>query len=116
MFDCVLPTRLARHGSVYVKDGTTDSTDNRRQKDGSANNKTMQQYNNYVLLNLTNSKYRDDPGVIQPGCKCDACKNNFSRAYISHLLRSKEILGLRLATLHNLFTYLDLMRSLRIET
>lgn len=69
--------------------------------------------NNYELINLLKSEYRTDPNPIDAGCKCPACSRGFSRAYIAHLLRSKEILGLRLATLHNLHTYLELMRELR---
>jgi len=90
MFDCVLPTRLARHGSVYVKN---------RSK--------------YKLINLLNSKYREDGEVIEKGCACYACKNGYSKAYISHLIRSNEMFGLRLATLHNLWTYIKLTKSLR---
>lgn len=116
MFDCVLPTRLARHGNVYVK------TQNSKLK-------------NYELINLLNSKYRTDPEVIDKNCNCPACRTplnikdcevpiersehrnqsgkGFSRAYISHLLRCNEILGIRLTTLHNLYQYLELMRELR---
>ncbi len=90
MFDCVLPTRLARHGSVYIKNGK-----------------------NYKLINLLNSKYRTDKAVIEKSCACPACAGGFSRAYISHLVRVNEILGLRLATLHNLQVYLDLVKNKR---
>jgi queuine tRNA-ribosyltransferase len=90
MFDCVLPTRLARHGSVYIKNDHA-----------------------YALINLLNSKYREDGGVIDKNCTCPTCMGGFSRAYISHLLRSNEILGLRLATLHNLHQYLELMIEIR---
>jgi len=95
MFDCVLPTRLARHASVYIKSQNTDK--------------------HFELINLLNSKCRTDPGVIDPQCECRACQHGkgFSRAYISHLLRSNEILGLRLATTHNLWQYLSLMKSIR---
>jgi queuine tRNA-ribosyltransferase len=87
MFDCVLPTRLARHGSVYVKS---------KEK--------------YTLINLLNSKYRTDGSVIDKNCNCLACKlgNGFSKAYISHLIRENEMLGMRLATLHSLFQYLKI--------
>ena len=89
MFDCVLPTRLARHGTVFV----------RKQKIG--DRKQLE----YDQINLFNSKYRTDDTVIEEGCGCHACKNNYSKAYISHLLRSREITGARLATLHNLYVY-----------
>jgi queuine tRNA-ribosyltransferase len=99
MFDCVLPTRLARHSNVFVRN----------------NSLTIEQPNIYSLINLLNSQYRTDPGVIDKNCGCQACQNGkgFSRAYISHLLRSNEILGLRLTTLHNLWQYLNLMKELR---
>lgn len=90
MFDCVLPTRLARHGSVYIK------------------NKSK-----YILINLLNSKYREDGKTIEKDCACYACKNGYSKSYISHLIRSNEMFGLRLATLHNLYTYVDLLKRIR---
>lgn len=100
MFDCVLPTRLARHGSIYVKCQMS-------------NVKTSTQ--NYKLINLLNSKYRSDMNVIDKNCECYACQKGggFTRAYISHLIRENEIFGLRLATLHNLYQYLNLMRTIR---
>jgi len=97
MFDCVLPTRLARHGSVFVH--------KKNIKYQISNIKNMEEY---TLINLLNSKYRSDKAVIEKGCACPACAGGFSRAYISHLVRSNEVLGLRLATLHNLHTYLSL--------
>ena len=92
MFDCVLPTRLARHASVYVK---------------------CQEEKKFTLVNLLNARYREDGGVIDPGCGCPTCSGGFCKAYLSHLLRSSEILGLRLATLHNLYQYLNLMRQIQ---
>jgi len=94
IFDCVLPTRLARHGSVYKR----------------INPKSKK----YELINLLNSKYREDPKSIEENCNCYTCRNNYSQAYISHLLRSGELLGLRLTSIHNLRIYLELMRSLRL--
>lgn len=99
MFDCVLPTRLARHGSVYVKNQEL---------------KTKVQ-DHYKLINLLNSKYRTDPKIIEEGCNCPACSGGFSRAYISHLIRSKEILGIRLATLHNLHVYIALVKDSALD-
>jgi queuine tRNA-ribosyltransferase len=97
MFDCVLPTRMGRHGSVY------------RQR----SNKTQVTSNkNFELVNLLSSKYRNDPKPIDDNCGCYSCKNKFSKAYISHLLRSGEILGVRLTTLHNLWTYLELTKKI----
>jgi len=101
MFDCVLPTRLARHGNVYIKQIGQSAS----------------QPISYKLTNLLNSKFRNDRGVIDENCGCPACQEGrgFSRAYITHLLRSNEILGLRLTTLHNLWQYLELMRALRSQ-
>jgi queuine tRNA-ribosyltransferase len=85
MFDCVLPTRVARNGTAYTHEGT---------------------------LNMKRSELKDDAGPIENGCGCYACQN-FSRAYIRHLLKAEEILGLRLVTLHNLYFYISLMRKIR---
>jgi len=115
MFDCVLPTRLGRHGSVYTRchpEGVQQPKDLRSRFFAKAQND-----NQFKLINLLNSKYRDDNSVIDENCGCYACQNGkgFSRAYISHLVRSSEILGIRLTTLHNLYQYLDLMWFLRRE-
>jgi queuine tRNA-ribosyltransferase len=85
MFDCVLPTRLARNGTAFVATG---------------------------LLNLVNAEFTEDTKPIEKDCHCYACQN-FSRAYIRHLLKAKEILGLRLVSLHNLHFYGELMRQTR---
>ena len=86
MFDCVLPTRVARTGTVYVSQGT---------------------------LNLKNQKFASDPSPIEEGCACYSCRNGFSRAYIRHLIKSEEILGIRLTTLHNLYYYINLLERTR---
>lgn len=85
MFDCVLPTRLARNGTAFTAKGT---------------------------MALKNAGYAEDPGPIEEGCTCYACAN-FTRAYIRHLIKAEEILGLRLVSLHNLHFYLNLMRTAR---
>jgi queuine tRNA-ribosyltransferase len=85
MFDCVIPTRHARHGSVFTKSGR---------------------------LIVRDGKYKDDLRPIQDDCKCYACQN-FSRAYIRHLIKKNETLGFRLCTLHNLTFYNDLIRNVR---
>jgi queuine tRNA-ribosyltransferase len=85
MFDCVLPTRLARNGTAFTSTGT---------------------------LNLKNAEFALDKGPIEENCACYAC-TEFSRGYIRHLIKAEEILGLRLITLHNLHFYLDLMRQAR---
>lgn len=91
MFDCVLPTRLGRHGTVW----------------------TTSNFKKFIKIDLRKSKYREDKKVIQKGCGCPACKQGYSRAYISHLIKEKEMLGMRLASLHNLYLLYELMRKIR---
>jgi queuine tRNA-ribosyltransferase len=74
MFDCVLPTRLARHGAALTADGK---------------------------LNLRNARHRRDFGPLEEGCPCEACTDGYTRAYLSHLVREDELLAHRLVTLHN---------------
>jgi queuine tRNA-ribosyltransferase len=85
MFDCVMPTRNARNGWMFTRFGD---------------------------LKLRNSRYKDDERPLQMGCKCYCC-TNFSRAYVHHLQKVSEILGARLATIHNLHYYQTLMAELR---
>lgn len=85
MFDCVLPTRNARTAQVFTREGP---------------------------LNLRNARYRMDDTPIDPTCACPVC-TRFSRAYVAHLFRAGEMLGPRLASLHNLHYYLGLMREAR---
>ncbi|HRY60418.1 MAG TPA: tRNA guanosine(34) transglycosylase Tgt [Patescibacteria group bacterium] len=99
MFDCVLPTRLARHGTVWVYDKKTKNQENKKTRNGK--------------LNLLNSEFKNDKKVLMSGCGCYSCRNGFSRAYIHHLLKEGEVLGIRLTTLHNLNFLLDLMRKIR---
>lgn len=87
MFDCVLPTRLARNGTAFTARGT---------------------------INLKNAPYAFDKGPIEEGCTCPACRQ-FSRGYLRHLVKAEEILGLRLISLHNLHFYLNLMARVRTE-
>jgi queuine tRNA-ribosyltransferase len=85
MFDCVLPTRLARNGTAFTEIGT---------------------------INLKNNPYRLDEGPIEAECECATCRT-FTRGYIRHLVKAEEILGLRLITIHNLHFYLNLMHRIR---
>jgi len=87
MFDCVLPTRLARNGTAFTATGT---------------------------LNLKNAEFARDKRPIEENCACPACRE-FTRGYIRHLIKAEEILGLRLVTLHNLYFYLNLMNQARTE-
>ena len=84
-FDCVYPSRNGRHGHVYTHHGK---------------------------LNLFNKKFELDPRPIEEGCQCPACRT-YSRAYIRHLLKAKEMLGMRLCVLHNLYFYNTLMEKIR---
>jgi queuine tRNA-ribosyltransferase len=89
MFDCVSPTRLGRHGTALVRDPA------RRWK-----------------LNVSNAALREDDGPLQPGCACYSCRH-YSRAYIHYLYRAKELLGIRLVSLHNVAFLLALMVEVR---
>lgn len=84
-FDCVYPSRNGRHGHVYT---------------------------NHGKMNLFNKKYELDAKPIEEGCQCPACQH-YSRAYIRHLLKAKEMLGMRLCVLHNLYFYNTMMEEIR---
>ncbi len=92
MFDCVLPTRMARNGGALVRPGPGPLRSGR--------------------LNLRNARFADDPAPLEQGCTCYAC-THFSRAYIRHLTLANEILGHHLLTLHNLHLMLTIARELR---
>lgn len=101
MFDCVLPTRNARHGTVYIfKD----------RKKITFSQKTTQNF--YKTVHLTNKRYQADFRPLDPTCDCPTCQN-YSRAYLRHLFKINEPLGARLASLHNLKFYLELMKIIR---
>lgn len=85
-FDCVYPTRNGRHGHLYTNEGK---------------------------INLFNAQYELDDRPIEEGCQCPACKH-YSRAYIRHLLKAKEMLGMRLCVLHNLYFYNTMMEEIRL--
>jgi queuine tRNA-ribosyltransferase len=85
MFDCVMPTRNGRNGTLFTSVGK---------------------------VNIKNLKHRLDESPLDPACRCYTC-SNFSRGYLRHLFLSGEITGLRLLTLHNVTYYLDLMQEIR---
>jgi queuine tRNA-ribosyltransferase len=85
LFDCVLPTRVARTGQLWTSEGR---------------------------LNLRNARFLDDPGPPDSECICETCRNH-SRAYLAHLFRAEELLAYRLSSLHNLTYTQDLMRRIR---
>lgn len=95
LFDCVLPTRNARHGSLIVTKGT-----------GEPKGKY------YDEIHIKSSKYQFDDSPLDPTCKCEAC-SNYSRAYIRHLIQIEETSGMRLCTIHNLAFYAGFMKNLR---
>ena len=84
-FDCVMPARNARHGHLFTSCG---------------------------IINLNNAKYMTDPAPIDENCQCPVCQK-YSRAYVRHLLRSGEMLGMRFAVMHNLYFYNQLMQDIR---
>lgn len=86
LFDCVMPSRNARHGQLFTWDG---------------------------IINLNNAKYERDESPIDPHCDCPTCKAH-SRAYVRHLLKANEVLGLRLCVQHNLYFYNNLMSEIRL--
>jgi len=86
MFDCVMPTRSGRTGQGFTRRGP---------------------------VNIRNARHLDDPRPLDAACQCPACRN-YSRAYLHHLFRAEEVLGLMLLTWHNLYYYQDVMRELRV--
>jgi queuine tRNA-ribosyltransferase len=108
MFDCVIPTRNARHGSLFVWKNTFLRSDLRKSEDpilGLGKNF-------YQTINITNEKFKKDFSPVDKNCDCYACQN-YSRAYLRHLFSVGEPLAGRLATIHNLKFYMDLMKILR---
>jgi len=85
IFDCALPTRLARNGALLTRQGR---------------------------LNIRNAQYTRDPAPVEAGCTCYTCRH-FSRAYLRHLARTEEVLGLRLNTIHNVHFMIHLMSEIR---
>jgi queuine tRNA-ribosyltransferase len=85
MFDCVMPTRNARNGQLFVRGGK---------------------------VNISNARYREDARPVEEGCPCECC-SQYSRAYLAHLFHAEELLFYRLASAHNLQHYLDLARRAR---
>ncbi|MEX0931251.1 MAG: tRNA guanosine(34) transglycosylase Tgt [Candidatus Paceibacterota bacterium] len=85
LFDCVAPTRLGRNGSVYTRDGR---------------------------VNILNARFREDLKPIEVGCGCYTC-SNYSRAYVAHLFRAEEMFGATLASIHNLYFLIHLVRDMR---
>jgi queuine tRNA-ribosyltransferase len=102
MFDCVIPTRNARHGTIYKF-----KVESRKLKVAE-----KQSSNFYEILRITNEKFKNDKKPIDKNCQCFTCQN-YSRAYLRHLFASGELLALRLASIHNIHFYLELMKRIR---
>jgi queuine tRNA-ribosyltransferase len=85
MFDCVLPTRNARNGQLFTRNGA---------------------------INISNSRYRDDREPVESDCLCYTCRN-YSRAYLRHLYLARELLAYRLNTIHNIYHFINFMQRLR---
>ncbi len=95
MFDCVIPTRHARHGQLFA-----------------FKNRTSLEGEFYEAINITNEKFSADFTPIDPGCSCFTCKHH-TKAYLRHLFKTDEMLAYRLATIHNVRFYLELMELIR---
>lgn len=124
MFDCVIPTREGRHGRLFLRKrdfplpnyvsrtvpGEEIPNSNLRPKSRVAGYKLEDNF--YETINITNEKYREDFSPVDSQCSCPLCRN-YSRSYLRHLFATGEPLAMRLAALHNLRFYLDLMKELR---
>jgi len=103
MFDCVIPTREARHGRLYIRCHPELVSGSRGKR---------KEANFYKIINIHNSKYKNSTQPIDKNCTCELCKN-YSAGYLQHLFKAQEPLALRLATLHNLTFYIDLFKDIR---
>ena len=100
MFDCVLPTRNARHGSLYIHTNSPSLLARADKVD-------------YEILRIKNEQYAQDLSPLDSSCSCATCKSGYTRAYLRHLFSVNEPLGMRLATVHNLHFYVQLMQEIR---
>jgi queuine tRNA-ribosyltransferase len=105
MFDCVIPTREGRHGRLFLRKNLTPTLFlPRRGRKG--------EVNFYETININNEKYKTDFSPVDPNCDCVLCKN-YTKAYLRHLFYVKDPLAMRLASIHNLKFYMELMEALR---
>lgn len=114
MFDCVIPTREGRHGRIFLRKKNFEfrilnfeSISNDLISNDEKNNESF-----YETININNGKYKDDFSPVDPNCDCELCKN-YSRGYLRHIFQMKDPLAMRLASIHNLKFYMDLMEGLR---
>jgi queuine tRNA-ribosyltransferase len=96
MFDCVIPTREGRHGRLFVRKSNFEDLKGKF----------------YETININNEKYKEDFSAVDKNCDCELCQN-YSKSYLRYLFAKKEPLAMRLAAMHNLKFYMDLMKKLR---
>jgi queuine tRNA-ribosyltransferase len=130
MFDCVIPTREGRHGRLFVWDkkpndkfqisnfpaiaGPRQGGGKSDPNDKISNDKNKKKKSFYETININNKKYKNDFAPVDPDCDCELCRN-YTKAYLRHMFAMKEPLAMRLASMHNLKFYLDLMEKIRKE-
>ena len=115
MFDCVIPTREGRHGRLFIRKGNFQFPISNFQtisNDQISNDKNKDKESFYETININNEKYKDDFAPVDSDCNCELCQN-YTKAYLRHMFAMKEPLAMRLASIHNLKFYLDLMEKLR---
>jgi len=122
MFDCVIPTREGRHGRLFIWNKQMEFEINKQKSKQNSNSKEITNdqlliadylnSNFYETINIANEKFKEDFTPVENDCQCETCQN-FTRAYLHHLLKTNEPLFLKLASVHNLYFYLSLMKLLR---
>lgn len=105
MFDCVIPTREGRHGKLFIRDEKIKIAD-------LLSDKKRKSYKFYKTISIKNSKFKNDFSLLDKNCDCELCQNH-TKAYVNHLFRSGDPLGMRLAAIHNLKFYSRLMKELQ---
>jgi queuine tRNA-ribosyltransferase len=115
MFDCVIPTREGRHGRLFLRKKQSEFLiSNFKFLNKSQVPNSEQEDRFYETININNGKFREDFGPVDELCNCQLCKN-YTRSYLRHLFTMKDPLAMRLAAIHNLKFYMDLMKGLRGE-
>ncbi|MDQ1284437.1 MAG: Queuine tRNA-ribosyltransferase [Patescibacteria group bacterium] len=114
MFDCVIPTREGRHGRLFLWKKQSEIPISKSQIPNKIQNPKSKTYEKdfYETININNEKFKEDFGPVDENCDCTLCQN-YTRAYLRHLFVVGDPLGMRLASIHNLKFYLDLMEELR---
>ena len=124
MFDCVIPTREGRHGRIFLRKNNVIASEAKQSRNNINNlNSTglprrladetpRNDKIFYETININNGKFKEDFSPVDPNCDCELCRN-YSRAYLRHIFQMKDPLAMRLASIHNLKFYMDLMENLR---